>query len=253
MYKVNKYINIILLFTIIFFFTLISKAHADPPPNISYPSTLPPLSLPTLSYIRLSYIDHGIDDIFRSPVFALSAQFGLGEKKSHWEFGLNWQHLIGHTPSFFAKKPESVSTGQTNDAGISAGYCFGLKNIEIAPFVRIHDIFTLGMGWTSENLINAQIGARIAFHIYPDTTVISLKYGHSFPLFHMAEEKDSANLFAIGLNAISLEMSYKFLPNCEAFVGYQFWQLPADMGQKKFSSTDTVALSGFMLGAGYLF
>ena len=248
----KKIIRSTILSMSICIFSLISQASADTFKPNSYPGQIPPLP-DNLSSIRLFYSDQGTSDVFRNNLFQLEAQVGFGEKDSHPVFGLDFKHLSTYTPAIFSQRVTAGQWGQTNEAGLSCGYSFGFANIELTPYLKLHDSFVSGEGLQTENLFSGQLGIQAGLTIYPQTSVLRVKYGYSVPFSHAAPKADDVKLYSIGLNTVAVDLSYRILPQIDLYTGWEFWQLPADLGAGQITNNDTVSISGFKLGAGYLF
>lgn len=227
-------------------------------PEQEFRLTLPERKLPHTKTFRASLMDQGISDISRTTLLQLNYRELLPTDDTHTQgyvFQANLQHAFGSHPALLNRFVTEELAGwypTFNDLSAGLGYRFAFANFALIPQANFRDVFALGNN-VNQHLIGLEPGLRLEYWIYPEVARLSVDYGFNVPVLHLANQTSNISPFALSMQRVYTELSYRLFENIDVFSGFYWEQIPAQLGSGRITTTELSNLSGFVVGAGLSF
>lgn len=227
--------------------------------DTQFPVQTPDPPLPKNSSIRLWLMDQSIskevDGTFQNWNLKLDFRklFPIGDPEGGLLLTGHLRHMFGTSPALMEKfiQDDGFYTNY-NEISFGSGVRIPFQNFALIPQVHFKDMFALATN-VNQHLVGLEPGLRLEYWFYPQVLKLAVDYGFTVPFFHFANKASSQELFSLSLNRVDLEMSYRLLNNLDLLVGFQWWQVPSELGSGGINSRALSAVSGFNVGLGGAF
>ena len=213
---------------------------------------------PKSSHFHFSILDQGISDISRSLMFRADFRqlFATDESNLNgYVLSTHFQHLSNTHPALLNRFVQQSDAGvypNYNEIGLGLGYRFAFENFALIPQAHMRDMFALGSN-VSQHLIGFEPGLRLEYWLYPEVARLSIDYGLTVPVLHLANQTGNISPFSLSLNRIYTEFSYRLFENLDIVTGFYWWQVPSQLGTGGITDTTLSNVTGFQVGAGLAF
>ncbi len=228
----------------------------DLPENQTFPIRTPEAPKAKTQHLRFSILEQGVAG---NPTTNWMVRFDyrnlLAEScdpQRGWVLGRWFNHLFATTPAVMERFTQPSGYPSTSEIALGVGYRFPFANFAVIPQAHFRDIFAIAPD-VHQHLIGFEPGVRLEYWLYPEVTRLAVDYGFNVPFVHLANNPSNVSPFTLSLNRVNLEISYRLLPSLDVITGFQWWQVPSQLGTGGIDKTTTSGIFGFQVGLGGAF